>query len=75
MEKGTAIRLNDFKNLTVYGKTGTAQTDNGNKSNSWFIGFFEKDGKSYSIAVVCEDVPGNVSPSITVTKDILKTLD
>ena len=75
VEKGTAIRLNDFKNLTVYGKTGTAQTDNGNKSNSWFIGFFEKDGKSYSIAVVCEDVPGNVSPSITVTKDILKTLD
>lgn len=36
---------------------------------------FEKNGKSYSIAVVCEDIPNNVSPSITVTKDILKTLD
>lgn len=75
VEEGTATRLNDFKNLTVYGKTGTAQTDNGNKSNSWFIGFFEKNGKPYSVAVVCEDIPSNVSPAITVTKDILKTLD
>ena len=75
VEEGTAVRLNDFTNLTVYGKTGTAQIDNGNKSNSWFIGFFEKGGKAYSIAVVCEDVPNNVSPSITVTKDILKVFD
>lgn len=75
VENGTAIRLNDFANTTVYGKTGTAQIDDGSKANSWFIGFFEKDGKSYSIAVVCENVPNNVSPSITVTKEILKIFD
>lgn len=75
VEEGTAIRLNDFANITVYGKTGTAQIDDGSKANSWFIGFFEKNGKFYSIAVVCENVPNNVSPSITVTKDILKTFD
>lgn len=75
VETGTAVRLNQFKNLTVYGKTGTAQIDNGNAANSWFIGFAEKDGKNYVITVVCEEVAKNISPAITVAGDILKVLD
>ena len=75
VEKGTAIRLNQFKNITVYGKTGTAQINNGKNANSWFIGFAEKDGKSYAIAVVCEKVSNNISPAIVVARDVLKVLD
>ncbi len=75
VEKGTAIRLNQFSNLTAYGKTGTAQIDNGKSANSWFIGFAEKDGKSYAIAVVCEKVSNNISPAIVVARDVLKVLD
>lgn len=75
VETGTAIRLNSYENLTAYGKTGTAQIDNGAAANSWFIGFAEKDGKSYAIAVVCEHVDNNISPAIVVARDVLKVLD
>lgn len=75
VETGTAVKLNQFKNLTVYGKTGTAQIDNGQSVNSWFIGFAEKDGKSYVITVVCEKVAGNLSPAVSVADHVLKVLD
>lgn len=75
VETGTAVRLNDFETLTAYGKTGTAQVDDGKAANSWFIGFVEKDGKSYAIAVVCERVNNNISPAVVVARDVLKVLD
>lgn len=73
--EGTATRLNSFKNLTVYGKTGTAQIDNGKTANSWFMGYAAKGDRKYSIVVVCEKVSENTSPAIAVTKEILSALD
>ena len=75
IETGTASNLNWFTSLKVYGKTGTAQIDNGNAVNSWFVGFAEKNGKSYALAVVCEKVDNNISPAVTVARDMLKVLD
>ena len=72
---GTAYRLNQEK-IFVYGKTGTAQISTPGKADSWFVGGIEtNDGSKYAIAVVLENVNENTSPSIVVTKEIIKALD
>jgi len=75
VEGGTATRLNDFNNLIVSGKTGTAEINNGKNINSWFVGYAEKKDKKYTVVVVCENVDANTSPVIPVTEELLKTLD
>lgn len=75
VEYGTAIRLNDFENLTIRGKTGTAQIQNGEKANSWFAGYGENEEHKYTVIVVCENVDNNISPAIPITKEIFKALD
>lgn len=54
---GTAIRANNSK-IKVYGKTGTSEywIDKQEKSDGIFLGFFYKDGKSYSMIVVVKDI-------------------
>lgn len=55
VEEGTAKKV-DFGDLTVYGKTGTAEY-NSNKDNthSWFVGYAENaQGKKLAIAVIME---------------------
>ena len=55
VEAGTASRLNKDA-YTAYGKTGTAQTTNDlHKTNAWFVGYAEHEGKEIAIAVVVED--------------------
>ena len=55
VENGTASRLNKDA-YTAYGKTGTAQTTNDlDKTNAWFVGYAEHEGKEIAIAVVVED--------------------
>ncbi|GAA3609044.1 penicillin-binding transpeptidase domain-containing protein [Kineosporia mesophila] len=41
--------------ITVGGKTGTAQTAEGQNPDVWFTCFGEKDGKKIAVAVVVED--------------------
>ncbi|MDV3425695.1 MAG: hypothetical protein LIR50_00220 [Bacillota bacterium] len=54
---GTAIRANNSK-TKVYGKTGTSEywIDKQEKSDGIFLGFFNKDGKTYSMIVVVKDI-------------------
>ncbi len=55
VEEGTVSRLKKDA-YTAYGKTGTAQTTNDlDKTNAWFIGYAENDGKEIAIAVIVED--------------------
>lgn len=79
VEYGTATRLNKFENLTVYGKTGSAEIDSQRNINSWFIGFAEQESsnKNYTIVVVTENVADGISssPSVTIANQILKVLD
>ena len=76
---GTATRLNQYANLRVYGKTGTAEIDSERNSNSWFIGFAEqKDTKeNYTIVVVTENIPDGTypAPAVTIAGQVLKVLD
>lgn len=79
VEYGTAKKLNDFTNLTVYGKTGTAEINSEGNVHSWFAGFAENNatGKNYTIVVVAENLEPGISPapSVAIAKEILKVLD
>ncbi|MCF0104619.1 MAG: hypothetical protein HUJ51_04470, partial [Eggerthellaceae bacterium] len=50
---GTSAQING---VTVAGKTGTAEKDNG-KNNIWFIGFSDANDPTVAVAVVLEDAP------------------
>ena len=49
-----SIRIASSGNTVLYGKTGTGETDNGNKSG-WFIGYIEKNGKPCFFATNIQD--------------------
>lgn len=79
VEYGTAQRLNQYENLTVYGKTGSAEIDSERNFHSWFVGFAEneKTDDNYTIVVITEKMPHGTSPapSVTIANQILKVLD
>lgn len=56
VEEGTAEKVDFGDELTVYGKTGTAEyTDNKNITHSWFVGYAVNDkGDKLAIAVIME---------------------
>lgn len=66
---GTGRKLNT-DNYIAYGKTGTAQINDGSQSNSLFMGFAEKDGKQLAICVVLEDMPEGSTPAVPVAKQV-----
>lgn len=75
VNSGTAYKLNR-DDMDVYGKTGTAQTGEAGKADSWFVGAVTTEaGKSYAIAVILEDVNENTSPAVVVTKEIISAID
>jgi peptidoglycan glycosyltransferase len=53
---GTAAALSSA-GVTVAGKTGTAETDNPEKNQAWFIGFAPSRDPAVAVAVVVEDTP------------------
>ncbi|MGD9570949.1 MAG: peptidoglycan D,D-transpeptidase FtsI family protein [Thermoleophilia bacterium] len=55
---GTAAALS-AAGVTVAGKTGTAETDDPNKNQAWFIGFAPSQDPVVAIAVVIEDTPSS----------------
>lgn len=55
VEEGTAEKV-DFGDLTVYGKTGTAEySDDKSVTHSWFVGYaVGENGKKLAVAVIME---------------------
>ena len=67
---GTATRLNKDTYI-AYGKTGTAQTTNDlNKTNAWFVGYAECDGKEIAIAVVVEDSGAGSTYAVPIAEKV-----
>lgn len=70
VEAGTASRLNKDA-YTAYGKTGTAQTTNDlNKTNAWFVGYAEHEGKEIAIAVVVEDSGAGSTYAVPIAEKV-----
>lgn len=53
---GTAAALSTA-GVTVAGKTGTAETDEADRNQAWFIGFAPSQDPEIAVAVVIEDTP------------------
>lgn len=66
---GTAKQLNS-EQYTAYGKTGTAQINDGSESNSLFLGFAEQGGKAIAICVVIENMPEGSTNGATIAKKV-----
>lgn len=70
VETGTAAKLQS-ETYVAYGKTGTAQTSSDlDKTNAWFTGYAEYDGKEIAIAVVVEDSGSGSSYAVPIAKKI-----
>lgn len=70
VENGTATKLQSDA-YTAYGKTGTAQTTSDlDKTNAWFVGYAEYNGKEIAIAVVVEDSGSGSSYAVPIAKKI-----
>jgi peptidoglycan glycosyltransferase len=54
---GTAAALSSA-GVTVAGKTGTAESDDPNRNQAWFIGFAPAEDPAVAVAVVIEDTSG-----------------
>ena len=70
VEDGTASSLASGK-YTAYGKTGTAQTTSDlNKTNAWFVGYAEYEGKEIAIAVVVENSGNGSRYAVPIAKKV-----
>lgn len=54
IEEGSGFEAK-VSDVTVGGKTGTA-TGNGGTNHGWFAGFFEMDGKKYTIVTIAPEI-------------------
>lgn len=72
---GTGIRADNSKTV-VYGKTGTTEyiINNQNKSDGIFLGFFNKEGKYYSMIVVVKDIDRNNEDGGSTAAGIFNTI-
>jgi peptidoglycan glycosyltransferase len=66
---GTAARL---EGVDVSGKTGTAEVNNNDLNDAWFIGFTER----FAVAVAIERVQGGTGGELAapIAADVLKSL-
>lgn len=60
-----------FPNLSMCGKTGTAQLDNG-ESTSWFAGYSKNKNKPYAIVVVAEKGGYGITTAGAIANKVLQ---
>lgn len=59
VEQGTGTPANlSAAGVDVAGKTGTAESDDPNRNQAWFIGFAPAEAPTVAVAAVVEDTPG-----------------
>lgn len=70
---GTGTRA-AISGVKVCGKTGSAELDNQENTNAWFIGFLDEPDAPYAIAIVVEDAGGGGSVAAPVARQIFQWL-
>lgn len=71
VKSGTGTRAK-VSNVTVAGKTGTAEVGNNQKPHSWFVGFAPADKPRVAIAVLVENGGGGGSTAAPIASRVLK---
>ena len=60
--------------VTVAGKTGTAESDDPNRNQAWFIGFAPAEKPTIAVAVVVEDTSGTGGfEAAPIAADVIRT--
>ena len=70
---GTGTRA-AISGVKVCGKTGSAELDNQENTNAWFIGFLDEPDAPYAIAIVVEDAGGGGSVAAPLARQIFQWL-
>ena len=63
----------DIPNVSVFGKTGTAENNHGD-SHAWFIGWLEKEQEKYSVVVLLENAGSGGKIAAPIAKQIFLAL-
>jgi len=61
-----------LSNVTVAGKTGTAQLGGTGEPHSWFIGFAPAENPTIAIAVIVEKAGGGAERAAPLAGDLLR---
>ena len=64
---GTAAGISGKK---VCGKTGSAELDNQENTNAWFVGFLDESASPYALSIVVEDAGGGGSVAAPLARQI-----
>ena len=64
---GTAANIQGAK---VCGKTGSAEIDNQENTNAWFVGFLDDPDAPYALSIVVEDAGGGGSVAAPLARQI-----
>lgn len=60
--------------VRVCGKTGSAELDNQENTNAWFVGFLDEDSSPYALSIVVENAGGGGSVAAPLAQKIFKWL-
>lgn len=79
IKTGTGKRVNKFENITIYAKTGTAQTIARTKSkrsnpdkHAWFVSYFHTDDNNPLVLVILLEQVGGSRHATNVAKEFFK---
>ena len=64
----------NFPDLEIYAKTGTAEVGNGGAPNSWFTGFIKNKGYPYAFVVLVENGGTGISAAGSVANKTLQAV-
>lgn len=70
---GTGTRAN-IPGVKVCGKTGSAELDNQENTNAWFVGFLDEPDAPYALAVVVENAGGGGSVAAPIAQKLFQWL-
>ncbi len=62
----------NFPNLNIGGKTGTAEIDNGDTPHSWFCGYLDDEEHPYAFVVLVENGGFGHIAAAQVANDVLQ---
>lgn len=68
---GRKVRLDD---VSVAGKTGTAEVGGGKKDHAWFVGFVPADAPRYAFVVVIEHGGSGGSVAAPIARDFIEEM-
>ncbi|QDT99687.1 peptidoglycan D,D-transpeptidase FtsI family protein [Gimesia aquarii] len=72
--RGTGYKTVRMKEITIAGKTGTAETGGGKNDHAWFAGFVPAERPKYAFAVVIEHGGSGSKVAGPVAKTLIQSL-